>query len=65
MLFTQSEFGLNTETALLFWKKKPQRLLFCSKLYLCRELLQMAVSPQTNPVKSYWQLNEVDTKGMF
>lgn len=28
MLSTQSEFGLNTETALLFWKKKTPKVTF-------------------------------------
>lgn len=64
-LFAQREFGLNTETGLLF-RKKPKILLFGFKLYLFQKLfLQKAVSPQTSPVKNYWQLDEVDKQGMF
>lgn len=65
MLFAQFEFGRNTQTALFFRNKSPKVTFLFQVISIPGILLQKAVSPQTNPVKSYWQLAEVDTRGMF
>jgi len=63
MYFLHFEFGLNTETSYFLQKN---RLVFCFKFDLFQALpLQKAVSPQTNPVQSFWLQAEVHRKGMF